>query len=167
MSFKEINVDDLKINPFTKIGKEWMLITSGDNKDYNTMTASWGSMGVLWNKNVVFAFVRPQRHTFGYMENNDYFSLSFYPESMKDALKFCGTHSGRDVDKAKETGLTPEFNQNAPYFKQAKLVFICKKIHSQYLDPTCFLDENINNNYASNDYHKVYIGEIEKVLINE
>ena len=48
MSFKEINLTDLQFNPFTKIGSQWMLITAGNKDGFNTMTASWGGMGVLW-----------------------------------------------------------------------------------------------------------------------
>ncbi len=167
MNFKKIDIDELNINPFTKIGKEWMLITAGTEHSYNTMTASWGGLGVLWNKNVVYTFVRPQRHTFDFMESNNYFSLSFYPENMREALNFCGTKSGRDVDKAQATGLKPIFSEKAPYFEQTELVLVCKKLHAQFLDPACFLDESIKNNYSNEDYHKVYVGEIEDILSKE
>lgn len=105
--FTQTDCLSLHDNLFKLIGKDWMLVTAGDQKSYNTMTASWGGAGVLWNKNVAFTFIRPQRYTLPFMEANDYYTLSFYPEAMRSALSYCGTKSGRDVDKAKETGLIP------------------------------------------------------------
>lgn len=162
--FKEIDLKELSISPFSLIGDSWMLITSGDIKKCNTMTASWGGLGILWNKPVAFAFIRPQRYTFEFIENNEYYSLSFYNEQYKDALKVCGTVSGRDTDKIGKIGFTTLFDLEAPYFEQANLVFICKKIHGQYIDPKGFIDTSINKNYINNDYHKMYIGEIVKVI---
>lgn len=107
MSFKEVSVSDLSFNPFTKIGKEWMLITSGDENKWNTMTASWGFVGVMWNKNVIETVIRPTRYTIEFVEKNDLFTVSFFDEEYRKALQFCGAHSGRDCDKAKETGLNP------------------------------------------------------------
>ena len=60
---KEINIEEFKFNPFTKIGKEWMLVTASNNGKVNSMTASWGGVGVLWNKNIAFIVLRPQRYT--------------------------------------------------------------------------------------------------------
>ena len=89
MSFKEIPLTDLQFNPFTKIGSEWMLITAGNEKKFNTMTASWGGMGVLWGKNVVTTYIRPQRYTKEFVDANDTFTLSFYGPQYKEALNFC------------------------------------------------------------------------------
>ncbi len=165
MSFKEINAKELNFNPFSLIGDKWMLITCGDKEKYNTMTASWGSIGVMWNKNVVFSFIRPQRYTFEFVEKNDYFSISFYPDEYKSALSLCGKVSGRDVDKAKEANLTPVFDEKAPYFEEANMVLICKKLYNQNLEPSCFLDKKLESFYPQKDYHKMFIGEIEKVLV--
>lgn len=165
MSFKEINAKELNFNPFSLIGDKWMLITCGDKEKYNTMTASWGSIGVMWNKNVVFSFIRPQRYTFEFVEKNDYFSISFYPDEYKSALSLCGKVSGRDVDKAKEANLTPVFDEKTPYFEEANIVLICKKLYNQNLEPSCFLDKKLESFYPQKDYHKMFIGEIEKVLV--
>jgi flavin reductase (DIM6/NTAB) family NADH-FMN oxidoreductase RutF len=165
--FKEIKSTEMDENVFELIGKTWMLITAGDKKSFNTMTASWGGMGVLWNKNVVFCFIRPQRYTYEFVENNDVFTLSFYSECYRDALNLCGAKSGRDIDKAKATGLIPIYSDGGVFFEQAKIVIVCRKIYFQDIDPTNFLDENIEKNYSNKDYHRMYIGEIEKILINE
>lgn len=163
-TLKEISIDDLSFNPFNKIGKEWFLITSGNISNYNTMTASWGMMGFLWGKPVINCFVRPQRYTFDFIENNDLFTISFFENDKKDALTFCGTKSGRDYDKAKETGLTPLDVDNCVTFSEASLVFVCKKMYTQNFEKNNFLqNENVEKWYANNDFHKSYIGEIIKI----
>ena len=168
MSFAEISPEKLKdVNSFAKISKDWMLITSGEKEKFNTMTASWGALGVLWNKNVTFAFIRPQRYTFEFLEKGEYYSLSFFDSKYKKELGFCGKVSGRDIDKIKETGFTPLFDCSAPYFEEANLIFICKKIYSQFIDPSLFLDENIGDNYPKKDYHKMFVGEIIKCLVKD
>lgn len=166
LDFKAIDIKSLEFNPFELIGDKWMLITAGNEDKFNTMTASWGGLGVLFNEPVVFSFIRPQRYTFEFVENNEYFSISFYDEKYKDKLTFCGTKSGRDVDKVKEISFTPIFNEEAPYFKEAKLVFICQKIYGQFLDPDGFIDQSLEKNY-NNDYHKLYVGKIVKAIIKE
>ena len=167
MSYRKIELQDLNLNPFTRIGKDWLLITAGTKEHYNTMTASWGGVGVLWNKNVATIYIRPQRYTKEFVDANDTFSLTFFDETYKKALSFCGSKSGRDYDKAKETGLTPDFSYAAPTFAEGNLVFICKKIHSQEIDPACFLDADIEKNYPQKDYHTMYIGEILEAYIKE
>lgn len=159
--FKKINPRDIKDNPFNLIGKEWMLITAGVYDNYNTMTASWGAMGVLWNKNTCTIYVRPQRHTFGFLESNDIFTLSFFDEKYRDALKFCGAKSGRDYNKAEETGLSRiSTDTNSVSFKESRLVIECRKIYYQDIIPENFADDSINGNYPASDYHRVYVGEI-------
>ncbi len=106
MAFREIDPKELTGNPFERIGSQWMLVTAGDQNRYNTMTASWGGLGVMWGKNVAYTVIRPQRYTYEFMESNDTYTLSFYGKEYKTALNFCGSKSGRDVDKWKETGLT-------------------------------------------------------------
>lgn len=166
MSFKEILPQDLTDNPFKLIGKDWMLVTSGNEQKFNTMTASWGGVGIMWNKPVAFTFIRPQRYTFEFTEKEEFLSLSFFSEEYRKALTLCGSKSGRDTDKVKETGLTPAFDK-APYFAEAKCVFICKKLYSQFLDKESVCDDSVFASYLSNDYHKMYVSEIVKVLVKE
>jgi flavin reductase (DIM6/NTAB) family NADH-FMN oxidoreductase RutF len=163
--FQEVDIKTMSFNPFTKIDKEWMLITAGDEAKCNTMTASWGGLGELWNKYVSFIFLRPSRYTLKFIKNNDYYSLCFLGEENRKILNYCGSHSGRDDDKIAATGLTPVFNEAAPYFEEAKLVFICRKMHAQTIDPACFIDPTIDRNcYPQKDYHHMFIGNIVKVL---
>lgn len=165
MSFKEINIGGLSFNPFDKIGKEWFLVTAGDEGGYNTMTASWGFMGVMWGKNVMETVIRPTRHTFGFMEKSGVFTVSFFGEKYREALKFCGSHSGRDCDKAKEAGITPIFTEGAVGFEEADMIFICKKLYSQTMDISALVPEE--RHWYEGDPHKMFIGEITKVLVRE
>ena len=109
---KKLEVKDLKENFFEAIGKEWMLVTAGTKEKFNTMTASWGGIGWLWNKPVAFVFIRPERYTYEFVEKNDHLTLSFLGEENKKIHAVCGSKSGRNIDKVKETGLKPVFTEN-------------------------------------------------------
>ncbi len=161
--FQKIDPSAIGDNPFDLIGKEWMLLTAGNGDDLNTMTASWGGLGVLWGQPVSTVYVRPTRHTYGYMEREEYYSLCFFGDGHRAALQLCGSRSGRDVDKVAATGLTPRTDAEAPYFDEARLVLICKKRYAQDISPACFCDPTIEKHY-DNDYHRMYIGEIVTVL---
>ncbi len=163
-TFREIAPAEMGGDVFTRIGKQWMLVGAGNENNHNMMTASWGGLGVLWNKPVSTVYIRPSRYTLGFVEREDYYALCFFDEAYREALTFCGRHSGRDHDKCAETGLTPRFDEAAPYFEEAQLVLICRKLYAQDMDPSLFLDERIEDNYHGADYHRVYIGEIVKVL---
>lgn len=167
-TFKNITPSEITNNPFDLIGKDWALVTCGNADKFNTMTVSWGGVGIMWGKPVAYTFIRPQRYTFEFTETNDYFSMSFFDEELRDALKFCGSKSGRDYDKVKETGLTTAFSENGvPYFEEAKLVFICKKMYSQFLKEDSITDADSVSKWYNNDYHKMYISEITNVLVKE
>jgi flavin reductase (DIM6/NTAB) family NADH-FMN oxidoreductase RutF len=101
------------------------------------------------------------------MEKNDYYTLSFYDEGYRDALNLCGSRSGRDIDKVKAIGLTPAFSGDAVYFDEAKLVLVCRKLFAQDFDPASFIDKKILSTYSGDDFQRVFIGEIEKVLAKE
>jgi flavin reductase (DIM6/NTAB) family NADH-FMN oxidoreductase RutF len=156
----------LRDNPFQVIGRDAMLITAGTLESFNTMTASWGTLGHLWNRDVCFCFIRPQRYTLGFMERASHFTLSFFAETYRAALDFCGSHSGRDVDKIAATGLTPVAGvTGAVYFAQARLVFECRKLYAQDLTGAAFVDPAIPAEvYAKGDFHRMYVGEIVRCL---
>lgn len=145
-----------------------MLITAGTGDHFNAMTASWGGMGVLWNKNVCFCFVRPQRYTFEFMEKYDQFTLSFFDENHKNKLMYCGTTSGRDINKIKKSGLTPLTTpESSVYYQEANLVMACRKIYFQDIQETGFLTNLVQHVYPSKDYHRMYIGEVLYCLISQ
>ncbi len=175
-NFRSVKPTDIKDNPFSLIGSDWMLVTSANSgdgldggKDYNTMTASWGGVGILWNKPVAFVFIRPQRHTFNFTEQNNRMTLSFFSEEYRQALSFCGKASGRDYDKAKECGLTPVSDMTdsgrAVWFDESKLVLKVRKLYADTLKKDCFISKPVLNNYPADDFHTVYVCEIEEVLV--
>lgn len=161
---KEINIRDLKENAVKMISDDWMLITAGDETGYNTMTASWGGIGELWGKDVVFVFIRPQRYTLEFINKFDEFTLSFFGGDYKKELTFCGRKSGRNVDKAKETGLVPVFENGTTYFEQASTVLVCKKLAVTEMKPEDFIDKSVDKNYTNGDYHLIFTAEIVKTL---
>lgn len=161
------NIDPKQIaqNPFSMIGDQWMLITAGSGEKCNTMTASWGGVGVLWQAPVATCYVRPQRYTKQFLDAEEYFTLTFFGEEYRDALKLCGTKSGRDVDKVKECGFTVKTAAcGAPYFEEAELVIVCRKRYVQDFDPAAIPDDVKEKQYPNKDYHTMYIGEILEVL---
>ncbi|MDH3892819.1 MAG: flavin reductase family protein [candidate division Zixibacteria bacterium] len=166
--FQPIKVSEIKDNVFKLIGEDWMLVTAGSLDSFNTMTASWGGMGVLWNKNICWCVIRPQRYTYQFAEKADRFTLSFFDPQYRDALKFCGTKSGRDVDKMTATGLTPVASETgAVYYQQARLVLECRKDYIHDLDPANFLYPYIKHEYPGADYHRLYLGEVVNCLKRE
>ena len=164
MAFAEVGPEQLVDNPFKLIGRDWMLITAGDKDSFNTMTASWGGLGVLWERRVAFCFVRPTRYTYQFMERSPRYTLSFYGEQHRKALTYCGSHSGRDGDKVKASGLTPVRDDEVVYFSEARLVLVCRKLYFQDVSAERFLDPKINEMYPQKDYHRMYVGEILKCL---
>ncbi|MBN1989985.1 MAG: flavin reductase family protein [Bacteroidales bacterium] len=160
--FTQINPLLLDLKVFDLIDNQWMLITAGNTDKMNTMTASWGTLGILWNKPIAIIFIRPQRYTYEFIEANDLFSLSFFDESYRDALEFCGTKSGRDYNKPEETGLTTTPTPNgAIAFNEAELILECKKLYFGDIKEMNFLDPTIvSRNYPHKDFHRFYIGEI-------
>lgn len=168
MSFVEIDILKEQINPFSKIGKEWFLVTAGDIENFNTMTASWGFMGVMWNKNCAVSVIRPQRYTKEFIDNGEYFTMSFFGENCRDALKFCGANSGRDCDKMEKTGLVPVEIENGVTFEQAEMVLVCRKLYAQPMKEECFVDNSLCDSfYQAKDYHVAYYGEIVKVFVRK
>ena len=168
MAFKEVKIEELSFNPFTKIGKEWMLITAGNEEKCNTMTASWGGVGVMWGKNAVTAYIRPQRYTKEFVDREEAFSISFYNEKYRKALNLCGTVSGKDTDKISQAGLTPYFVDGVPAFAEADMIMVCKKMYHDEIKPEKFIEAEIDDRwYPQRDYHTMYIAEILKVLVKE
>lgn len=161
--FKEISPKEIQGNLIKMIADEWMLITAGNQEKYNMMTASWGFAGEIWGNDSVVALIRPQRYTMEFVENSDYFTLSFYGDE-KAIHKVCGSKSGRDVDKTALTGLTPVFSDNTVYFDEARLVLICKKQYVGKLEAESFIDKEPLKWY-NDDFHYMIIGKIEKVLV--
>ncbi|MDR1615267.1 MAG: flavin reductase family protein [Campylobacteraceae bacterium] len=157
-------ITDFDSSPIRKISQEWIALSSGTKDEYNTMTASWGALGYLWERSIAIVYVRPTRHTYDLMEKQDCFTLTFFDKSLKAKVhKIFGNKSGRNIDKAKEAAVTPiYFDENIIGFEEAKETIVCKKIYFGDFNPNNFLDKEINNFYPAKDYHRVYIGEIKR-----
>ena len=163
---KELSAQEFVCDPFTKIGKEWMLITAGTPENCNTMTASWGGLGVWWGKNTVTCYIRQSRYTKEFVDQEDTFTISFLDESYRNALSLCGAVSGRDHDKIKEAGLTPTAVDKTTAFEEASMVFVCRKLYAEQLSPEHFIAKEMDEKwYSDKDYHTMYIAEIEKILV--
>lgn len=170
-TFKKIestnaNLDAL-VKPFSDFDERWALLTSGsgtERENWNTMTVSWGSFGILWNKRIAICYVRPPRHTHIFTKKNELMSLSFFEqnETSKAMLSFCGSKSGRDYDKAAETGLVPlMLDTGCIGFEQAQTILACKKLYTGQIQPDNFNAVSlIAQNYPRRDFHTVYICEI-------
>lgn len=161
LDYHQIDPRLMRDNVFELVGEDWMLITAGELSHFNTMTASWGGLGILWGKKVAFCVIRPQRYTFAFMEKYDRFTLSFFEEDYREALNYCGTHSGRNEDKVRACGLTPvETSPGLVSFMESRLILECKKLYFHDLDPHHFLDPSLSEVYPARDYHRMYIGEV-------
>lgn len=178
MGFQSIKIEDIKLNPMTMIGCEWWLITAGTEANgYNTMTASWGHLGAIWERPegkahmglpTAVVYIRPHRYTRELMDREDTYTLSVFEPKYRKALAYLGTHSGRDENKVGKTELTPVFENGITYFEEAKMVLICKKIYHAPLVEEGFVDRSlIDSNYKERDFHEMYVGEIRKVLIRD
>ena len=161
---KPVTIESWTIEAVNLWAKHWFVLTGGlfAPGQFNPMTVSWGMFGELWSKPVAMVFVRPSRHTYGFMEHNDSFTLCAFPEEHRNALQVCGTMSGRSGDKLSLAGLTPMASTTvaAPCYAEANLVVECRKLYFDDLKPSHFLSPEIEANYGGRDYHRCYIGEI-------
>lgn len=167
-NWKHIEVQALHADPFTMIGSEWMLVSAKHGGVVNTMTASWGGVGILWNKKVAFVFIRPQRYTKEFIDESDTLSLSFYDEEYRKTLRYLGTVSGRDEDKIKQANLHINHTNDIPYFEEANTVLLCRKLYAQEMNEESFIDASlIDKNYATKDFHMMYVVEIEDIIVKD
>lgn len=165
-TFKKISVDEFNVNPFSMIGKESMLITAEKDGKVNSMTASWGGLGVMWRKNVAYIVVRDSRYTKEFLDASDSFSLSFFEHNKYgEVLKYMGSVSGRDEDKIEGAKVTVNHHEGIPYMDEASTVLVCKKMCCQTITAESFTMDGMDEMfYKDKDYHNLYIGEIVEIL---
>lgn len=165
IEIKMITPDRLRKSPFQMIGKEWMLVTAGNEDKLNTMTASWGGLGVMYGKNVAFTVIRPQRYTREFIDREDAFSLSFLDKKYRKILSYLGTVSGRNEDKVHNSGLTVAYYEGTPYFEEADMVICCRKLYRQTMDYEALLADRLKTTwYPDKDMHILYISEITSIF---
>lgn len=156
---------EFQVNSFSIFERKWALLTAGSPDHFNPMTVSWGGLGTLWGKPVATVYVRHNRHTYQFMEEGEYFTLSFYGEEYRNMLTFMGTKSGRDYDKVKETGLTPvTASKDAVTFREAEVTLVCKKLYGQDLDGAAMPKDIYESCYKGDSMHKMYIAEVIDII---
>ena len=164
-NFRSILPAELSGNAIQRISKQWAL-ASAQKPDgaVNTMTISWGGLGTLWERPVATVYVKKNRYTFAFMEESDYFTVSFYPEEQRRALSLLGSTSGRDGDKVAAAGLTPELLPRGITFRQAETTLVCRKIYCQDLDLEQIPQEVRDAFYKDEPVHRMYIGEVVEII---
>ncbi len=144
--------------------KKWALLTAGDSDRFNTMTISWGGLGTIWGKPVATVYVRTSRYTHDFMDAKEFFTVSFYPEECKRILGVLGSKSGRDMDKMKESGLTPVQAGESMSFKEAEVTLVCRKLFKQQLNVANMPEDVAKAMYEGQAPHDMYIGEIVEII---
>ncbi len=167
----KIEPNALSDNAIDLIGKEWLLVSVGDKDNFNTMTASWGSLGFFFNMNVVTIVIRPERYTFQFLESQSHFTITILKPGYREAQTLLGKLSGRNCDKIAQSGLTPIFTEAGnPTFEQAHIVLECRKIYGQDMSKDSFVDQLIYDKWYDEGHgnlHKIYMGEIVNCWISE
>lgn len=147
-----------------------VFLTVKDNERINTMTIGWGNIGVIWSKPILTVAVRYSRHTYNLINKCNEFTVSApLNGQLKKELGFCGSKSGRNVDKFKECGLSLAKSKlvETPIIEKCDLFYECKIVYKQAMEPA-LLDKTIDEKYYSNhDYHVLYYGEIVSTYIKE
>jgi len=167
-SYKEMKPEQLDKNIFQLINDGWMLITAKKDDKINTMTASWGGFGIMWNKKVTYTVIRPQRYTKEFVDGSDTYSLCFFDKEYKKTLSYLGSVSGRNEDKIAKSNLTVNYVNGVPYFEEAYMVIVCRKLYAQELKSECFIIKDLDSEYyPKKDHHTMYISEIEKIYIKK
>ncbi|MCD4712591.1 MAG: flavin reductase family protein [Clostridiales bacterium] len=161
---KEITFQELSQDFLNQLVKGAFLTVKNDEK-VNTMTIGWGTVGYIWNKPILMVPVRYQRHTYSMIDQAQTFSVSVpVHKDMKKALAFCGTKSGRDMDKISEIGLVLEDAQmiDTPIIADCDLHIECKIVYKQAMEPGNLIGDIRKSSYPNNDFHVLYYGEIVK-----
>ncbi len=149
---------------FSQFDEKWALLTAGKPDGFNTMTISWGGLGTLWNRPVATVYVRTSRFTHDFMDKEDYFTVSFYPEQYKKTLGVLGAKSGRDMDKIHGSGLTPKAAGQSTTFEEAEITLVCRKLFRQRLEPENMAAEVANTFYSGDALHDMYVGEVVEIV---
>ena len=149
---------------FSQFNDTWALLTAGTTDRHNTMTISWGGMGTLWFKPVVTVYVKPCRYTYQFMNDNDYFTVSFYPEEYKKALTLMGSKSGRNLDKDAASGLTVRDLGEAVTYEEAEVTMLCRKIYFQDMVPANMPQDVVQQHYTVEEPHRMFIGEVVEII---
>lgn len=160
----QLDVHALHENIFEDLNHRWMALSATDGVHANSMTAGWGGMGVMWERDVFFVMVRPCRYTYDILEKTDTVTLSFFGDGYRKELGYLGRTSGRDEDKLNDCGLSPVLEGKDVYFKEAKLVVSGKIIAKMDLKGEDLVDKTLEKHYPRHDYHRIYVCEMTRAF---
>ena len=173
MTKKQVDVFDYA-GKICSAMKKGILLTTAAGGNVNTMTIGWGTLGIEWNKPVFVAYVRESRFTRELLDHCGEFTVNIALDTeQKQILSFCGTKSGRDIDKIQEMNLHLEapINISVPGFREFPLTLECKVVYRNP-QPTDNIPQEILDRYfpeknGVRDFHYAYYGEIVGAYILE
>ena len=157
-------MDKFSADVFSVFAEDWALVTAGVEGDYNTMTIGWGGLGTLWSRPAATVYVKQNRYTHGFLEENDLFTVSFFPREYRKALGYLGSHSGRDGDKVAAAGLTPVYLDGAVTFREASATLVCRKMYAHTFDVAAVPASVAEDYYQGEPPHTAFIGEVVQIL---
>ncbi|MHB9132967.1 MAG: flavin reductase family protein [Armatimonadota bacterium] len=163
MEKRQIAIEELVLQPFTTLQPDGVLLVSGAGVNQaNVMTISWGTFGVMWGRPIAMVMVRPTRYTWDFITSAPDFTINWLPDDMLDALRLCGSASGRTMDKFAAAGLTQDNGLvvHAPILAESILTLECRTIYRDDVKPDHFLDTSFTSMYEANDYHGLFFGEV-------
>jgi flavin reductase (DIM6/NTAB) family NADH-FMN oxidoreductase RutF len=164
-NFQRIDPKQISKNPISLFGENWFVVSCGDSLKFNEMTISWGALGFGWDVPTVTVYIRNTRFTYQFIDKGNYFVLNSFDEKYREKVRYIGSHSGRNTDKVKETGLTPRFTPlGNPYFEEARLVIECEKIYFDNIERGQLFQQG-QKNYSADpkEAHRMFIGKIVNV----
>ncbi len=158
-------MEPIHLKAYHAFRQQWALVSAGNLSHFNTMTIGWGGVGCLWNRPVATVYIRPGRYTYEFMESAEFFTVSFFSEDYRDALKILGSKSGRDCDKVALAGLTPIKAGDSVTFAQAQYTLLCKKLYCHDFLADQIPEEIFRSFYEPGETpHRAYYGEIIEVI---
>lgn len=162
--FEEISVKEISgYKDAVSLFEEGGIAYAKGKERENGLTIAWGGLGVLWRKPCLSVYVHATRFSKKIFDEADSFSVCFFSKDKQAIVNYFGSHSGRDEDKAKAINANIIHDEDAPYFEDAELVIICKKMGQSDFDPS-FVDEGVKDWYSKQGVHTIYQGQIIKVL---
>jgi flavin reductase (DIM6/NTAB) family NADH-FMN oxidoreductase RutF len=138
------------------------LVTKSNDGEKNVMTIGWAAIGYMWRKPITTVMVRKTRFTHYIIEKSSSFTVNIPEENLEEALNFCGSESGRDVNKFSECKLpvVPAQKVDTPIINIPGFHYECKIVYKSEMNPYFLCKEYKEDVYADNDYHTFYFGEI-------
>lgn len=164
--FQPVNPEEIETGPYKFVGEK-ILITAADGNKVNTMCATWGGVGYIWDKRVTFVFARKGRYTSELINASGEYSISFMnQEKYRGTLKYLQMVSGRDEDKIANSRLNINYDNGIPFIDEAREIITCKVLYQREFDEDALIDDEIKKKfYSEGSYHILFIGEVKNILL--